>query len=135
MSHVIAITLMFAMFAALRAISSAQLEVFYVDLIKYTDGSIGPILDNFVKSIESSSAIKQSVGDIFTSLFSNPENERLITQLSEVVGNANMTTIIDTIKNISTAQALIFFKTSESSISFYGLRMYGYGFSTKGYNR
>ena len=31
--------LMFAMFAALRAISSAQLEVFYVDLIKYTDGS------------------------------------------------------------------------------------------------
>ncbi|MGI6373656.1 MAG: YidC/Oxa1 family membrane protein insertase [Caldicoprobacterales bacterium] len=110
--------LMFAMFAALRAISSAQLEVFYVDLIKYTDGSIGPILDNFVKSIESSSAIKQSVGDIFTSLFSNPENERLITQLSEVVGNANMTTIIDTIKNISTAQALDFLKTSESSIRF-----------------
>ena len=36
--------LMFAMFAALRAISSAQLEVFYVDLIKYTDALSVPFL-------------------------------------------------------------------------------------------
>ncbi|HZJ57957.1 MAG TPA: YidC/Oxa1 family membrane protein insertase [Clostridia bacterium] len=110
--------LMFAMFAALRAISSAQLEGFYVDLIRFKDSAIGPVLDNFVKGIENSAAIKQNVGDVLTSLFSNPNNERLITQLGEVVGKTDMTTIVDAIKNISTPQALDFLKTSESSLRF-----------------
>ena len=110
--------LMFAMFAALRAISSAQLEVFYMNLINYSNNTIGPILQEFAESVQNSSAIKQNVGDILTSLFSNPNNENLINQLSEIAGSANVTTIVDAIKNISTAQALEFLKTSESSLRF-----------------
>lgn len=110
--------LMFAMFAALRAISSAQLEFFYVDLIKFNNNAMGPTLDNFVKLVKESASIKQNVGDVLTSLFSNPNNERLINQLSEVVGSANMTPIIDSIKDISTSGALNFLKTSESSLRF-----------------
>ncbi len=110
--------LMFAMFAALRAIASAQLEVFYVNLINFTNSDIAPILQEFIESVHSSSAIKQNVGDILTSLFSNPNNERLINQLSEVAGNANTAAIVEAIKNISTAQALEFLKTSGSSLGF-----------------
>ena len=108
--------LMFAMCAALRAIASAQLEVFYVNLINFTNSDIAPILQEFIESVHSSSAIKQNVGDILTSLFSNPNNERLINQLSEVAGNANTAAIVEAIKNISTAQALEFFKTSGASL-------------------
>lgn len=110
--------LMFAMFAALRAISAVQLQGFYIDLISFSNEGIGPILQEFVEKVENSAAIKQNVGDVFTSLFSNPNNERLIEQLSEVVGNSNITTILDTIKNITTEQALDFLKTSESSLKF-----------------
>jgi len=110
--------LMFAMFAALRAIASAQLEIFYVNLINYTNSDIAPILEQFVESIQNSSAIRQNVGDLLTSLFSNPNNERLINQLNEVAGNANTTAIVEAIKNISTAQALEFLKTSGSSLRF-----------------
>lgn len=110
--------LMFAMFAALRAIASAQLEVFYVNLINYSNSAIGPVLQEFVESLQNSSAIKQSVGDVLTSLFSSPNNERLISQISEIAGSANTTAVVDAIKNISTAQALEFLKTSESSLRF-----------------
>lgn len=110
--------LMFAMFAALRAISSVQLQDFYVDLMNFNNNAIAPVLQEFVQKIQDSAAIKQNVGDVFTSLFSNPNNERLINQLTEVVGSANMTTILDTIKNIDTSQALEFLKTSESSLRF-----------------
>ena len=110
--------LMFAMFAALRAISSVQLQEFYVNLINDSNSTIGPVLDDFVNKIVNSSAIKQNIGDVFTSLFSNPNNERLIGQLNEVVGSANVTTVIDSIKNISTTQALDFLKSQESSLGF-----------------
>ncbi|NLJ40999.1 MAG: YidC/Oxa1 family membrane protein insertase [Clostridiales bacterium] len=114
--------LMFAMFAALRAISSDQLQGFYVNLINYSNTAIGPALNEFVDKVQNAAAIKQSMGDVFTSLFSNPNNEKLITQLTEVVGSGNMTTIIDGIKNISTPGALNFLKTSESSLRFLWIR-------------
>lgn len=110
--------LMFAMFAALRAIASAQLEVFYVNLINYTNSDIAPILEQFLESVQNSSAIRQNVGDLLTSLFSNPNNERLINQLNEVAGNTNTSAIVEAIKNISTAEALEFLKTSGSSLRF-----------------
>ncbi len=110
--------LMFAMFAALRAISSVQLQGFYIDLINYSDNAIGPVLQEFVEKVQASSAIKQNVGDLLNSLFTNPNNEKLISQLTEVVGNTNMTTIIDAIKNITTSQALEFLDASGSGLRF-----------------
>lgn len=110
--------LMFAMFAALRAISNAQLREFYIALIDYSDNTIGPVLQEFVEKIQNSGAIKQDMGSVFTSLFSNPNNERFIEQLNEIVGSANVTAVVDSIKNISTAQAQEFLKTSGSGLKF-----------------
>ncbi len=110
--------LMFAMFAALRAISAVQLEDFYVNLISYSNNSIGPLVQDFVEKIRNSSAIKQSVGDVFTSLFSNPNNENLINQLNEIVGSTNVAAVIDTIKGISKSQALDFLNNSSSGLRF-----------------
>ncbi|HZJ82382.1 MAG TPA: YidC/Oxa1 family membrane protein insertase [Clostridia bacterium] len=105
---------MFAMFAALRAIASIELQNFYVDLIQNNSSTIGPIIQDFVLKVQDSASIKQNVGDVFTSLFSNP-NARLLEQLNEVVGNTNMTTLLDTIKNIDTQQALDFLNGAKYS--------------------
>ena len=110
--------LMFAMFGALRAISSVQLQGFYVDLLNFSNNSIGPILNEFIDKVQNSAAIKQNVGDILTGLFSNPNNERLINQLTEIMGGSNVTTLIDAIKGISTTQALDFLQASGSEIRF-----------------
>lgn len=103
---------MFAMFAALRAIASIELQNFYIDLIKSSDTTIGPILQDFVLKVQDSAVIKQNLGDVFTSLFGKP-NVRLIEQLTEVVGQTDMNTILDTIKNIGTQQAMDFLKAGE----------------------
>lgn len=103
--------LMFAMFAALRAISSQQLETFYVGLLESSNTTIGPILEEFVKAVGAPGAIKQNVGDIFSSLFANPNNEKLIAQLGEVAGGAKVNSIIGAIKTIDTTQALSFLNT------------------------
>lgn len=99
----------FALLAALRAISNVELEKFYIDLITHYNTGIGPSLEDFISSVRESG---QNLGDVFVMLFSNP-NASVVDQLKEIAGTENVTAILDTIKSITTQQAVDFLQESK----------------------
>jgi YidC/Oxa1 family membrane protein insertase len=113
----IQIPIFFALFAALRQISSMELGSFLIDVIKHHDPSIIPVLDQITKAVESSSAIKQRMVDIIPQLFIRTDLP-IVDQMKEIAGAENVSLLLETIKNISNKEIYSFLNAQYGAYRF-----------------
>jgi YidC/Oxa1 family membrane protein insertase len=104
----------FALFAALRQISSVELGSFLIDVIKQHDPSVIPVLDHITKAVESSDVIRQRMVDIIPQLFERP-NLPVVDQMKEIAGSENVALLVDTIKSISDQEVYQFLQHTQYS--------------------
>jgi len=113
----IQIPIFFALFAALRQISSMELGGFLIDAIKHYDPSIVPVLDEIIKAVEASSAVKQKMVDIIPQLFIRTDLP-IVEQMKEVAGAENVSLLLETIKNISNKDIYSFLNAQYGAYKF-----------------
>ncbi len=113
----IQIPIFFALFAALRQISSMELGGFLIDAIKQHDPSIVPVLDQITKAVESSSAIRQRMVDIIPQLFIRTDLP-IVERMKEVAGAENVSLLLETIKNISNKEIYSFLNAQYGAYKF-----------------
>jgi len=113
----IQIPIIFAMFAALRQISSMELGNFLIDAIKHHDPSIVPVLDEVIKAVESSSAIRQKMVDIIPQLFIRTDLS-IVDKMKEIAGEENVSLILEAIRNISNEEIYSFLNAQYGSYRF-----------------
>lgn len=113
----IQIPIFFALFAALRQISSMELGSFLIDAIKHHDPSVAPVLDQIIKAVETSSAIKQRMIDIIPQLFIRTDLP-IVEQMKEIAGAENVSLLLDSIKNISNKEIYSFLNAQYGAYKF-----------------
>lgn len=113
----IQIPIFFALFAALRQISSMELGSFLIDVIRHHDPSVVPVLDQITKAVESSSAVKQRMIDIIPQLFIRSDLP-IVERMKEIAGAENVSLLLETIKSISDKEIYSFLNSQYGAYRF-----------------